>query len=130
MRVHPEPTSGCWIWVGARDKKGYGHFGRRCEMAHRFVYKALGGLIPPAYHLDHLCRNRARVNPAHLEPVLPVENTRRGNVVRFGRLDDDEDDPAPVVPDQVGEWICECGAVNAGARACELCGAPGTLVPA
>jgi hypothetical protein len=29
-------------------------------------------------HLDHLCRVRSCVNPAHLEPVTNAENCRRG----------------------------------------------------
>lgn len=47
-------------------------------MAHRVVYEAFGGKIAKGLHLDHLCRNRACVNPEHLEPVTARTNILRG----------------------------------------------------
>lgn len=35
------------------------------------------GPIPEGLHLDHLCRVRRCVNPAHLEPVTQAENNYR-----------------------------------------------------
>jgi len=46
--------------------------------AHRFAYEALVGPIPEGLKLDHLCRNRACVNPDHTEPVTDRVNTLRG----------------------------------------------------
>lgn len=69
----------CWEWQGDRNH-GYGRFtdaGRRLVQAHRFAYEDMVGQIPAGLQLDHLCKNRACVNPFHLEPVTARVNTRR-----------------------------------------------------
>lgn len=70
----------CWVWQAARSSNGYGTFydGARTVRAHRFAYEAAVGLIPEGLTIDHLCRTRACVNPAHLEPVTSRENILRG----------------------------------------------------
>lgn len=42
------------------------------------AYEMLVGPIPKGLVIDHLCRVRNCVNPAHMEPVTMAENTYRG----------------------------------------------------
>lgn len=51
--------------------------------AHRIAYTLIHGAIPAGMVIDHLCRNRACVEPAHLEAVSQQENVHRGDLL-FG----------------------------------------------
>ena len=71
----------CWLWVGClRHPSGYGAFYNRNTMvhAHRWSYEQVHGPIPADLQIDHLCRVRHCVNPAHLEAVTQRENLIRG----------------------------------------------------
>lgn len=75
---------GCWEWVGAMHRTGYGVNGLPyggSRMAHRVAYCLMKGGIPKGLDLDHLCRNRRCVNPDHLEPVSRRENLLRGETL-------------------------------------------------
>lgn len=75
--------NGCWIWNGFLDKKGYGYFKIKLGipglqiMAHRASYLLFIGDLIKGLEIDHLCRNRACVNPEHLEQISHKENNRR-----------------------------------------------------
>jgi hypothetical protein len=74
-------ASGCWDWTAGRFPTGYGKFrvGRTgTSYAHRWAYLLFVGHIPVGKEIDHLCRNRACVNPEHLEAVSRRENALRG----------------------------------------------------
>lgn len=72
--------NGCWEWVGCRIWNGYGRVrnGKRPVLAHRRIYRLLVGPIPRGKVLDHSCRNRPCVNPAHLRPMTGKENVLLG----------------------------------------------------
>lgn len=92
-RVVIDGDTGCWLFNGALSTRGYGKIAiaprGSVAPAHRVTYEALVGSIPGGLELDHLCRTRRCVNPAHLEPVTSRENILRGEGMgaRYARRD-------------------------------------------
>lgn len=69
-------TPGCWIWIGGKDKYGYGQFGEggRNYRAHRYSYELYVGPIPDGLCACHKCDNPSCVNPDHLWPGDDKQN--------------------------------------------------------
>ena len=69
----------CHIWQGYLDRDGYGQIGfrRAPRRAHRVALFLAGVVIPENHVVNHTCRNRACVNPQHLQIILQSENWKR-----------------------------------------------------
>lgn len=74
----------CWIWCKSTGSQGYGRIWvndvKAHLMAHRVYYERAKGRLWAEWDLHHLCRNRACVNPDHLQPL-----TRREHMIEDGR---------------------------------------------
>jgi len=70
-----EKGPGCWEWTASKIK-GHGRIGheRGTLYAHRISYELHNGPITDGMVIDHICRNRGCVNPAHLREVTNREN--------------------------------------------------------
>jgi hypothetical protein len=126
-RIHARATvvgSGCWIWQGTRNNAGYGTMtiaGRAGRMAHRASYETFVGPIPDGLQLDHLCRERACVNPEHLEPVTARENVMRSAItlgsINAAKTHCPQDHPY----DEQNTYIYESKKRKQRARLCKTC---------
>jgi len=91
------------IRVGGKKRRG-----------HVVTFMASGGTIPRGHELDHLCRNRACVNPAHLEAVSHKTNCLRGESFTAQR--------SKWTECQRGHALAAHAGINArGHRFCRVC---------
>jgi hypothetical protein len=87
LATRVDQVTGCWLWQRSRSRDGYGwtSFKGKTFQAHRLSYilfkeKPGSGLV-----LDHICRCRHCINPAHLELVTPSENLLRSPLATAGQ---------------------------------------------
>lgn len=83
----PEPNSGCWLWLGRLNAKGYGTIFANGGhvLAHRLSFQVFKGSVPTKKCVLHMCDVRCCVNPEHLylgtqfENMNDMESRGRGN---------------------------------------------------
>lgn len=86
----PVPESGCWLWTGTTNNKGYGRIsvgGGRTQYAHRIAYIEFKGEIPDGFEVCHKCDTPACCNPEHL--FVGDHTTNMQDASRKGRMRND-----------------------------------------
>ncbi|MGH7484006.1 MAG: HNH endonuclease signature motif containing protein [bacterium] len=74
-----KPYGKCWTYQGSTtDGYGQARWEGTTVLVHRKVFEVLVGPLLPGLEIDHLYRNRACYNPAHLEQVTKQVNISRG----------------------------------------------------
>lgn len=76
-------ATGCWNWTGNTLRNGYGQvcIDGRTWLLHRYIHQLANGPIGADLTVDHLCFNKACMNPAHLEAVSARTNVVRARVL-------------------------------------------------
>ena len=71
-----DEETGCWEWQRGKTKSGYGQLQIRNKKiyAHRYYYEKYVSVIPKGMEIDHICHNRACVNPKHLRLATRFDN--------------------------------------------------------
>jgi len=108
----PEPNTGCLLWLGSMNYKGYGTL--RGSLAHRVFYADAHGPIPPGLEINHRCQQRSCVNVTHLEAVTHTANiaysvVKRTHCKRGHELSGDNLFVYPSTSPQAGArrcWAC------------------------
>lgn len=74
-KVNKSAANGCWEWTSPK-RHGYGRYwlDGRMQSAHRLAFESESGPIPEGLVVDHVCRNRACVNPSHMQLTTNAVN--------------------------------------------------------
>jgi len=91
---YTEQADGCIVVVSHKlNKDGYARLScrngyERLSMYHRHVWTEMFGFIPEGTEVDHMCRNRACCNPAHLRLLERSEHKSVGNALRYKHIEE------------------------------------------
>lgn len=80
-KVDKRGPDDCWLWLGARNGRGYGviSLDGRNLLAHRVAVILAGGQFTAELPFAaHRCGNPSCVNPAHIRPATHSENVLEG----------------------------------------------------
>ncbi len=118
-----EPNSGCWLWLGSIDRKGYGQIRdpdqNRLRVATHVSIELHGGAVPPGMCVLHRCDVPGCVNPAHLFVGTLKDNTQ--DMIGKKR----NSPPPKTKPGQGAKLVCLRGHVRTiaatGKRVCLEC---------
>ena len=102
-------SSDCWEWLAGKTPDGYGLFSLNGTMttAHRAAWTLFCGPIPEGRQIDHMCHNRACVNPEHLHTVSRKENMEN----RAGAHRNSQSGVRGVFP-RKGRWVAVVGCLG------------------
>lgn len=79
-KIVVDEQTGCWNWIGAKDRAGYGvlvsaiNYDKRQLPAHRVMFYKVNGRL--ANWACHKCNNKSCVNPEHIYDGTPADNAR------------------------------------------------------
>jgi hypothetical protein len=96
--VNVDPNTGCWLWQGAHNRRGYGrlYYSGKDYRAHRLAYVAFVGPIPNNMLVCHRCDVPQCVNPEHL--FLGTAQDNESDKVSKGRQTRGDSDQGRLTP--------------------------------
>ena len=77
-RCEINPVSGCWIWSGSKNQKGYGMVKiiGKTYLVHTVMFDNFIGGRNSGKQIHHECKNKACCNPKHLRALTPADHRK------------------------------------------------------
>ena len=81
-----DPTTGCRLWLGPVDPKGYGvtnpSGGTLAPKAHQLSYSLSNGWVPKGHVVHHRCGVHGCTRPKHLQALSRNDHELRHQLIR------------------------------------------------